>query len=405
MTVRATKRGDDRTPLSGDWDVIICGASFAGLSVARELHGSGARVLLIDRYEIGERQTSACAIPTTWLENLGLTGPILQTFPDLVIHTAERDFRWTLPWTFSTFDYRALCAALFAQTDATFETAKVEGHTVDERGDITVHTDRGDLTSHLVVDALGWRRLLGSKAIKPPNARMSRGLEIHPPGSDTDLELWLDKRYLTDGYGWSFPARDEVRVGMGSFNPRHHVKRPTKALAADVGRPVDDESAGAYQGNWIPHQMRDAVDGEIFMVGDSAGHCYPTTAEGIRPAIYYGLALGRELRRVYEGDEVRAQALERYAAFCEQDRWAFRALLRVQWLAGRMIPYPAITTAFEVLGHPRMIRYMFNKYLSLAPPSFALDSPAYPGGLAGREADAAAAPAAPAREPELAATV
>ena len=61
MPVRATKRGAERTPLSRDCDVLVCGASFAGLAVARELAGSGARVLMIDRYEIGERQTSACS--------------------------------------------------------------------------------------------------------------------------------------------------------------------------------------------------------------------------------------------------------------------------------------------------------------------------------------------------------
>src|SRR5213078_1223466 len=70
LSRRRTKRGDERTPLSDDFDVLICGASFAGLAVARELTGAGARVLMIDRYEIGERQTSACAAPTDWLEHL-----------------------------------------------------------------------------------------------------------------------------------------------------------------------------------------------------------------------------------------------------------------------------------------------------------------------------------------------
>ena len=87
MPARKTKRGDERTPLVGDYDVLICGASFAGLAVARELagavkpDGSPARVLMIDRYEVGERQTSACGIPTAWLEALGLMGAHRQTFP------------------------------------------------------------------------------------------------------------------------------------------------------------------------------------------------------------------------------------------------------------------------------------------------------------------------------------
>src|SRR6059058_4935605 len=140
MPIRATKRGDARTPLHGEWDVLVCGASFAGLTVARELARTSARVLIIDRYEIGERQTSACAAPTTWLENMRLGSSIRQTFDALVIHRPERTFRWRLPWTFSTFDYRELCKLLFAQCDAGFDTAAVSGRTGS-----TVHTDRGDL--------------------------------------------------------------------------------------------------------------------------------------------------------------------------------------------------------------------------------------------------------------------
>ena len=43
MTRRATKRGDERTSLDGTRaDVLVCGASFAGLAVARELARSAA---------------------------------------------------------------------------------------------------------------------------------------------------------------------------------------------------------------------------------------------------------------------------------------------------------------------------------------------------------------------------
>src|SRR5258705_14024274 len=87
MPVRRTKRGAERTPLSAEADVLICGASFAGLAVARELAGSGARVLVVDRYDIGERQTSACAAPTEWLRRMGAEDSTRQTFSRLVGHT------------------------------------------------------------------------------------------------------------------------------------------------------------------------------------------------------------------------------------------------------------------------------------------------------------------------------
>jgi menaquinone-9 beta-reductase len=366
MPVRATKRGAQRTPLSGSWDVLICGASFAGLAVARELRGSGARVLIVDRYEVGERQTSACAAPTEWLRNLGLEASIRQTFGSLIVHTPSRSLRWELPFTFSTFDYRTLCALLRAQGDAEFETAKVDGRT-----GFTVHTDRGDLSAPLIVDALGWRRVLSraEPGIQPPEARLSRGLEVHPSGSGADLELWLDPAYVRAGYSWSFPAGDELRVGVGSFDPRDHVKEPTVRLAGDLSVP-----AVRYQGNWIPHQMRRPVEDGILFAGDSAGHCLPTTAEGIRTALYFGLACGRELRSVLEGRQDRALALERYAAFCDRHERAFGWLLRVQSLVSRVNPTPLMTPALRAMSSPRFIAWSFGHYLRIAPPEFALES-------------------------------
>ena len=133
--------------------------------------------------------------------------------------------------------------------------------------------------------------------------RLSRGLEVHPPATGERLEIWIDPRYIRAGYAWSFPARDELRVGVGSFEPRDHVKQPTLLLADDLSVPPL-----GYQGNWIPHQLRPAVDRGVFFAGDSAGHCLPLTAEGIRTALYFGLACGRELRAVVDRRRRRRRA-------------------------------------------------------------------------------------------------
>jgi menaquinone-9 beta-reductase len=366
MPKRATKRGAERTPLSRDADVLICGASFAGLAVARELAGSGARVLMVDRYEVGERQTSACGIPTKWLENLGLMGAHQQTFPDLLMHTPHVSVRYRLPWTFSTFDYRTLCGLLREQgAEAEFEIAKVDGRTGS-----TVHTDRGDLTAPLVVDGLGWRRILGQgENVQPPDALLSRGLEVHPRGAGSELEVWIDRSYVPAGYGWSFPADGEVRVGVGSFDPRFHVKEPTVRLAEDLSRdPV------RFQGNWIPHKLRPATDDGVFMVGDSAGHCLPLTAEGIRTALYFGLACGRELRAVVDGRQTREAALARYHAFSAGHRFQFDSMLRVQRLIPRLWPR-ALALGLRAMTAKRFVDWSFGHYLKIADPSFALDGP------------------------------
>ncbi|HYI79277.1 MAG TPA: NAD(P)/FAD-dependent oxidoreductase [Thermoleophilaceae bacterium] len=373
MPVRATKRGEERTPLSGDYDVLICGASFAGLAIARELagttrpDGTPARVLMIDRYEIGERQTSACGVPTGWLEALDLMGAHRQTFSELVIATPHGTTRWPIPWTFSTFDYPELCSLLAAQGDAEFETAKVDGRTGN-----TVHTDRGDLTAPLIVDCLGWRRVLAAgddPAYQPPDAPLSRGLEVHPTGQSPDLKVWIDRSIVPEGYGWIFPAGDELRIGVGSFDPKFHVKDNTVKLAQDLGT-----DAVGFQGNWIPHKLRDAVEDGIFFAGDSAGHCLPLTAEGIRTALYFGVACGRELRSVLEGDKTREQALGSYFAFSASHEWKYTWLLRGQRLLPRIQPRLA-QRIIEAGNRSSFLEWSFSHYWNIATPDIVTAAP------------------------------
>jgi flavin-dependent dehydrogenase len=350
--------------LQRDCDVLVCGASFAGLAVARELAGSGARVLVVDRYELGERQTSACAMPTSWMRALEVMDAWLQSFHEMVVHTPYRTARWQLPWSFSTFDYRELCALLWGR--AACPELELETATVTGRDGHTVHTDRGDLSAELIVDALGWRRVLSNAGtIQPPQARLSRGLEVHPPGDGEEMELWIDHRYVRAGYGWSFPARAELRVGVGSFWPSHHVKEPTVRLARDLHLP-----AQGYQGNWIPHQLRRAVEDGVFFVGDSAGHCLPLTAEGIRTALYFGLACGRELRAVVGGQRTREQALARYGAFSDAHARKFAWLLNVQRAVGQITPSRAMTAIVRAFESRRLSSWVFQQYLAIAPPSF-----------------------------------
>ena len=300
--------------------MLVCGASFAGLAVARELAGSGADVLLIDRYEIGERATSACAAPLPWLEAMGLTGAIRQELPCMGFHTPHGSVRYRLPWSWAAFDYAELCRLLFEQCDARFEIAKVTGR----RGQ-AVATDRGELSAPLVVDALGWRRVLAGEASRgsayqPPDAPLSRGLEVHPHGAGADLDVWIERSLVRHGYGWSVPAGEEQRVGVGSYEPRDHVREPTVDLARRLDRP-----AVRYQGNWFPHRLRPAAQDGVFFVGDSAGHCFPLSGEGIRTAFYFGIACGRELHSVLRGERSREQALERYSALQRVTRARLRA--------------------------------------------------------------------------------
>ena len=383
---RETKRGDERTPLGGSHDVLICGASFAGLTVARELAGCGADVLVIDRYEIGERQTSACGIPTEWLRALGLEDvepPALR----LAGHPhPPRDLAHDLPWTFSTFDYRHLCELLWERLRRRrSRPPRSTGARRPPNGDgaIAVDTDRGVISAPLVVDALGWRRILANgDGVQPPDAPLSRGLEVHPGGAGEEIEIWIDRRYVPAGYGWSFPAGDELRIGVGSFDPRFHVKETTVRLAE---RPRGRD--GPLPGQLDPAQAAPRDRGRR-LLRRRLGRALPAAdrrGDPHRPLLRRSPG-ARAARRARGPQSRAAEALADYAEFTGSHRWKFGWMLRVQQLVPRVPPRLLAPRSSTRMESKRFVDWSFGHYLQIAPPEFA--------GSAAEARDAAAAPVA-----------
>ena len=114
----------------------------------------------------------------------------------------------------------------------------------------------------------------------------------------------------------------------------------------------------------------------MFFAGDSAGHCLPLTAEGIRTALYFGLACGRELRAVLEGRRTREQALARYGAFSASHARKYACLLAVvQRAVGQLTPSRGLTAVIRRVENRRLASWIFRQYLAIAPPSFAAAGP------------------------------
>ena len=215
---RAPPRGAARTPLERDCDVLVCGASFAGLTLARELEGAGARVLMVDRYEIGERQTSACAVPTRWLSAMACRTRIRQTFPDLVVHTPWRTARWPLPWSFSTFDYRELCALLVEPGRRRRARVRDRDRRGPRRRRPCTPTAASCARRSSSTRSAGGACSRSGTPIQPPDARLSRGLEVHPHGARRGDGAVDRPRATCAPATLELPGRaSELRVGFGSF--------------------------------------------------------------------------------------------------------------------------------------------------------------------------------------------
>ena len=173
---------------------------------------------------------------------------------------------------------------------------------------------------------------------------------------------------IRSGYAWQVPAQGEQRVGVGSYEPRDHVKQPVRDLAERL-----DMEAERWQGNWFPHRLRCAADRQTFFAGDSAGHCLPLSGEGIRTAFYFGIACGREIRRALDGEQTPAEARERYAAFSARHARVYQRLLAGQRILPR-VPPRVLDLAFRVLSAQRVVDRAFGWYLGVAAPPAAVKS-------------------------------
>ena len=341
--------------------MLICGASFAGLAVARELAGSGADVLIVDRYEVGERRPRPAPPPprgcTRWA-----SGAIRQEIPHMAFHTPHGSARYRLPWSWSSFDYRELCRLLFAQCDARFEIAKVEGR--DQRGHVV--TDRGVLEAPEVVDALGWRRVLAARGYQPPEAPLSRGLEVHPDGGGTDLDVWVDRSLVRRGYCWSVPGRGRAAGGLGLLRPA-----PARQGA--------DRRAGRAAWAWTPCATRATGSPTACATrprtASTSSATRPATASRCRarasaPRSTSASPAGASCGRWSRARASRPTRWRNYRRFSAGHGKAFSRALKLQRLIPALPPR-VLTLALKLIGAQPIVDRAFGWYLDQAHPSFA----------------------------------
>lgn len=339
-----------------EWEAVIVGASFGGLAAAVELAGAG-KVLLIDQAGIGEGQTSACATPLAVLERLGATEALEQVHEEVVLHFASGRLRRLRPrYPFATFDYRRLCRLLAERTDASFLQARAAG-----LEDGAVVTSRGVFRADTVIDASGWRAVLGS-AVQRHGRPGSLGLELRVARAERGLHFWVLPRELHCGMGWLFPAGDHSRLGIACYRGKGGLREPLEDLFAV------DHASSSFHGGVLPARVRDPVAGRMFRVGDAAGQCLPLTGEGIRPALVFGQAAGRLARRALDGEIPLTEALARYRSAVLAHRGAYRALGALQRALPRM-PEASVRALARMLADGPLSTRAQSAYWSLASPT------------------------------------
>lgn len=300
-------------------EVIIAGASFAGLAVASQIPG---RAVLIDRLRVGKGVTSGCVTLRPVVEECGAAAAILQEYTEVMVHLRDHQLVFPLDPPFVAFDYETLCRTMLERTGCEVVTATVKG-TDGER----VITDKGTFSAPLQVDCTGWKAALGSsfRASLADKRRISFGYETMASYKDARMHMFFDPARYGRGYAWIFPCGDRARFGLGTYRSGTKIDRAFEGLLANHG--VDRDS---LHGGFFPHKLRRPVAGPIWLAGDSAGMCFPTTGEGIRQAIFFGGVCGRTIGRILDGEITADQGRVEYETAVAQRARVYRMLFDLQ---------------------------------------------------------------------------
>jgi len=351
--------------MSYDFDIVIAGASYAGLTAARHLGGTGARVLIVDEHAIGALRHSACGVPTRTLAAVGGMASACQETGWGVVHTKFNRVRfpWPEPWT--VFDHQALCLALRAQApDVSFLQARVTAF-----DGAALVTSKGTFTARQFVDATGWRAVLAS-ALHPAyvdRGRLTVGIEVSVPGCTDALHFYADKEIVRRGYGWVFPYGDERRVGLVAFDNAKGMADRLRAFLARLGITSDPRDV-TRNGGILPWHARPAAVGDLWVLGDAAGHCLPLTGEGIRFALHDGDTAGRLLRMALNETIAWEAARTAYATAAAGHRARVGAYTQFQALACAL-PNVAYAPMVWALGRRSARALILRRYMAWEHPA------------------------------------
>ena len=303
--------------MSNRTDVIVVGAGPGGSTAAKLLADRGYSVLLVDRSDFPRHKTCASWINRLAFEQFSYLRNYLSdlienpfygvTFYDRAI---EREGRYleSRPSGYlslrSKFDDGLRRIAMEAGTQ--FLGGSAVADLMEERDGIRVRLEDGrEIKGRVLIGADGASSRAAvmaglRKGWSPGDYVLCANTDVpFPPehirafyGERFPFRVFLEYNGI-QGYGWVFPKRRHVCIGIGALLKDGRSIRPlfrdfVKALRARNQLPQDvpdekiyfdlDPVGGVYR---IPSLVR----GRVMLVGDAAGFVSGSTGEGIYPAM------------------------------------------------------------------------------------------------------------------------
>jgi geranylgeranyl reductase family protein len=286
------------------YDAIVVGAGPAGATVSRKLAEKGMDVLILEKSRLPRDKPCGGGITTpAWnlLADIDLS-PVIEDS----VRKVEATFNnWRLASVLippvymvvrKDFDHLLIKASV--DNNAKLMDGQKVTAMRQKKDHVIVTTGETDFYSKVVIGADGVNSTVAKLAGIPVRRKAAFGvLGTIRPKSPAQLDAWrgkarIDIGAVASGYGWVFPKRDHLSVGIYSKSPRM-IKNMRGRLMAFLARMgfLDSGEIGRIRGGHIPLSRKGGFHQErTLLVGDAAGLASLMTGEGILYAILSGQA-------------------------------------------------------------------------------------------------------------------
>ena len=349
-----------------DYDVIVGGAGPSGATAARGCARAGLKTLLIDKEKLPRHKACGGGVNAKAERLLDFQIPeeiVERRAYGMRINYWNRTNAFLKKHPITTLVSRDKFDKLLSEKAVEAGAQLMEGvcvSAVSKEGSVqAVETSEGKLRSKILVGADGVNSIVALRVRRKLTAfELASLIEAEVPMSpgeiDDKFNGYLDIYFGNSvglGYGWIFPKRDSLNVGIGSL--LKVFKNPKKRFMEFLNKmkfPTDVE----LHPHLIPlgDPKRPVVSDGIVLVGDAAGYADPLTGEGIYQAIYSGKLAAHTIATAVQNNNYSKEFLSAYHsncrhAFSEEFRRARKSALVVYGLP--FISYPLIIGNNEVL--------------------------------------------------------
>jgi geranylgeranyl reductase family protein len=288
-------------PQASVYDVAIAGSGPAGSTAAWQLAQRGARVIILEKAAIPRYKTCGGGVVRRafrWLPR-DLDGVVRQYCYTAEVHHLDYDLHFSVTRTqpivamtmrneFDEFLLRHACSA-----GATLLTHCMVVAVAQSNKCVRIETPNGEFKARFLIAADGATGTVARKAGWQETRPLIPALEYEvflPKSSASDEPLArFDFGVVESGYGWVFPKRDHLSIGILSLLP-HSVNLNLAIVRYMKELGLQQPSRIERHGFVIPWRPRQDgfVRNRILLVGDAAGFVDPVTGEGISYALLSG---------------------------------------------------------------------------------------------------------------------